>query len=208
MKQFILFVVLFSSSFSMHGQNDFASGMQKGLSLWGEGDTAGAIAMFERISQAEATAWLPSYYAANVHIASSFTEKDASKRDEMLNQAKRHIETAHQRSAKNAEILTLEGLLYTAYVAADPGTYAMKYAPKIMELHDKALSIDGENPRALMNKVEFEMGTARFFNEDMTPYCERIQIILTKFDDYKSSVPFAPNYGKERLIQLVENCNS
>ncbi len=207
MKYLIASYIVLFFSFNGVAQANYTEGMQKALQFWGEGKTAEAVALFERISQVDSEAWLPCYYSANVHIASSFSEKDESLRNEMLEQAKKYIQIAHARSEDNAEIITLEGLLYTAYVAADPGNFAMKYAPKIMELHDRALSLDPINPRALMNKVEFEMGTAQFFNEDMSPYCQRVKKILSTFDEYESSEPFAPRYGKERLIQLIENCN-
>lgn len=200
-----IILVLISLSFST-AQDQYTAGMQKALGLWGENKNTEAVALFERISQAEKDNWLPAYYAANVLIVSSFGNTDESLINEMLEKAKVHIETAHKRSPKNSEVTTLEGLLYTAYVAFSPETYAMQYSPKIMELHEVAKALDERNPRAYLNAIEYEMGTARFFNQDLSTFCERLEALKPMFEKQASDFPFAPNYGMERVDESMKQC--
>lgn len=206
MKYIILITSILITSLSLQAQDQYTSGMQKALGLWSENKSTEAVALFERISQAEKENWLPAYYAANVLIVSSFQTEDASLLNEMLKQAGVHIETAHKRSPNNSEVTTLEGLLYTAYVAFDPPTYAMKYSQKIMELHTTAVTLNSKNPRAHLNLIEYEMGSARFFNQDLTTFCDRLEEVVPLFEKQGNDMPFAPNYGMERVESSKEQC--
>ena len=118
----------------LKSQSQYEMGMQKAFGLWQEGKTTEATAMFERIGQAEQDKWVPIYHAANVLISTQFQVEDNVMKNTMLEKAKELIAEAHKRSENNSEITTLEGMLYTGYVAMDPGTFGMKYSPMIMQL--------------------------------------------------------------------------
>ena len=188
-------------------QSQYEAGMQKAFGLWEDGKSTEAVAMFERIGQAEKKNWIPMYYAANVLISTQFELKDMAMQNSMLEKAKEIIKEAHKRSENNSEIITLEGMLYTGYVAMDPGTFGMKYSPMIMQLHNKAVALDPDNPRAHSNKIQYEMGSARFFGTDLTPYCEQMKEIIPKFENQKLEEPFAPSYVIETAKQIAESCN-
>ena len=200
----IISVVLFS--LSMNAQGQYEAGMGKAFALWGEGKGMEASAMFERISQAERENWLPPYYAANVLIVESFQTKDPAKVNEMLEKAADFIKEAHERSPDNSEIYTMEGMLYTGYVAMDPATFGMKYSPKIMGLHTKAIELDETNPRAHANSIEYEMGSARFFGTDLATFCPRLMKVIPLFENQNTDVPFSPSYGVERVHENLKEC--
>lgn len=204
-----IFLSLFLSLFglvSLTAQGQYESGMKQAFDLWSNGKSSEAVAMFERIAQAEKDNWLPSYYAANVLITQSFSPGELAQRFAYLESAKAHIAECHKRSPDNSEIYTLEGVLYTGYVAADPGTYGMTLSQKIMDLHTKAIDLDPKNPRAQANSIEYEMGGARFFGQDMAPFCERLRKVIPLFDAQETKEAFAPSYGKERIEQVVLDC--
>lgn len=204
--QFLFILICVLSGTSLIAQGNYEKGMQKAFQHWEAQETEQAVALFERIAQAEPERWLPSYYAANVLISTSFMTQDKAQKQAMLEKAKTYIAEAHQRSPENSEIHTLEGLLYTAYVAMDPQTYAMQYGQKIMDLHQKAIKLDEKNPRAQANLIEYEMGTASFFGQDLQPFCERMQKIIPLFENQQVEVPFAPSYGLERAQQVAQSC--
>lgn len=201
-------ILMLCLSIGLQAQDQYTKAMSKALSLWGEGKNAESVAMFERILQVEKDNWIPAYYAANVLIVQSFESKDKTVTNELLESAKAHIAEAHKRSPENSEIVTLEGVLYTGYVAMDPAVYGMQYSGKIMKLHQKAISLDPENPRALANSIEFEMGSARFFGQDLTPLCLKMKEVLPKFDSQSSDIPFWPSYGKDRALQMSQQCDT
>lgn len=208
MKKVLLVLTLaFMTASVVKSQTQYESGMQKAFELWKEGKSTEAVALFERIGQADKENWIPLYHAANVLIVSQFEMTDLTMKNSMLEKAKTVIEEAHKRSENNSEIITLEGMLYTGYVAMDPGTFGMKYSPMIMQLHSTAVALNPDNPRALANKIQYEMGSARFFGNDLTPYCAQMKEILPKFENEKSDVPFAPSGGFESAKLVAESCN-
>ena len=203
---FLTFCISLIGLINVSAQGQYESGMKKAFDLWSNGKSSEAVALFERIAQAEKDNWLPNYYAANVLITQSFSPGELSDRFAFLESAKDHIVECHKRSPENSEIYTLEGLLYTGYVAADPGTYGMTHSQKIMDLHGKAIELDPKNPRAHANSIEYEMGSARFFGQDLAPFCERLKKVLSLFDAQESDPPFVPTYGKDRVAQVIEQC--
>lgn len=208
MKKLILvFAMALMTATIIKSQSLYETNMEKAFRFWSEGKVTESVALFERIAQAEKGEWIPLYHAANVLISGQFSIEDQTERNAMLEKAKGIIAEAHQRSENNSEIITLEGLLYTGYVSMDPGTYGMKYSSKIMQLHSKAVALNPDNPRALANKIEYEMGTAAFFGNDSAPFCKQMKEIIPKFENQKLSAPFAPSYGIERAKKVAESCN-
>lgn len=202
----ITIIFAFLLSINAIGQDKYMMGMNNAFGQWGEGNFDTAVGLFERIAQAENDKWQPYYYAANVLITQSFSMNDMAAQFLLLEKAKSHIKKAHKISKDNSEIYTLEGLLYTGYVAADPGTFAMQYSGKIVSLHTKAIELNPSNPRALTNKIEYEMGTARFFGQDLAPFCDKLEATIDKYDEEEETDTFDPRYGKERILDIIENC--
>ncbi len=204
---YIIIIVTLLSLCSLTAQSQYEQGMQKAFKLWEENKSIEAVALFERIAQAETENWIPVYHAANVLIVTSFGITDKSKREATLDKATKLIKAAHQRSENNSEITTLEGMLLTGYLAMDPETYGMTYSAKIPTLHQQAIEQNPDNPRAYANMIEYEMGAAQFFGQDVNAICQKMNEIIPKFKNQKVDIPFAPSYGLERAQQIAKNCN-
>ena len=189
-----------------YGQS-YEKAMKKAFDLWDESKDEQAVALFQRIAQAEPDQWLPSYYAANVDIVHAFNYAQEEQVEPLLERAKGNLTEAKRRSPNNSEITTLEGTLYTAYVTMNPAVYGRKYSGKIMRLHEEAIAQNPNNPRAHMNLIEYEMGYARFMGQDVSAQCDLMKNVIVLFDEYEREGPFAPRYGKERALEIIENCN-
>lgn len=186
-------------------QTQYEKGMQKAFELWGANPTE-ASNLFERIAAAENDNWLPPYYAAQVLITQSFGEKDKDKLDSQLKKAQDLINDATAISKSNPEILVMQAMLHTAYVAYDGATYGMKLSPKVAALYQQAEQIDPTNPRVVLNKAEWAIGSASFFGQDTAPFCKDLQRAKELFANFKPETPFHPNWGKERAEQALNNC--
>lgn len=204
---FITMTISLISFCQLFAQSQYEQGMQQAFKLWEDKKPMEAVALFERIAQAEVENWIPVYHAANILIVNSFGITDMSKREATLDKATALIQSAHQRSENNSEITTLEGMLLTGYLAMDPETYGMTYSAKIPTLHQKAIEQNPDNPRAYANMIEYEMGAAQFFGQDVKVICQKMKEIIPKFKNQKVDAPFAPSYGLERAEQVVANCN-
>ena len=187
-------------------QDKYTSGMQKAFQLWGEGEIAEASNLFERISAAEPDNWLPMYYGSQVNTVASFGEQDKEKLTQQLEKAQEFVDLAKVISPNNPEILVQQALIYTAWVAYDGATYGMTLSVKVGALYQKALQLAPDNPRVIFSKAEWDMGSAKFFGQDIAPYCKDVEHALELFANFKPASAFHPNWGKERAEEIVKNC--
>ena len=205
MKKVITLTLLFIGTMAF-AQDKYTAGMQKAFQLWGEGEIAEASNMFERISAAELDNWLPAYYASQVNTVASFGERDKEKLSQQLEKAQEYVDLAKGISPNNPEILIQQALIHTAWVAYDGATYGMTLSGKVAALYQKALQLAPNNPRVVFSKAEWDMGSARFFGQDTTPYCKDVEYALELFANFKPESEFHPNWGKDRAEEILKNC--
>ncbi|WP_460219668.1 tetratricopeptide repeat protein [Psychroserpens sp. MEBiC05023] len=189
-----------------NAQTNFEKGMQKAFSLWQENKMDEAENMFERISNAETNQWLPHYYIAQINSLKSWNIKDEAVLKAQLEKAQEHINSAMAISENNPEIMVMQAHVLTNWVAFDGMTYGMKYSAKIAELYAKAEKLAPENPRVIFGKAEWGMGSAKFFGQDTTPYCEAIEKSIDLFTNFKPESELHPNWGKNRAEQVAKSC--
>ena len=205
MKQLIIITTLLISGILI-GQTNYEKGMQKAFELWGSNQPTEATNLFERIAKAETDNWLPAYYAAQINVVNSFGERDEDKLSAKLKRAQDLINDATAISKENPEIMVLQALLHTAWVAFDGATYGMTLSGKVVELYTKAKIVAPGNPRVLYCKAEWDMGGAKYFGQDTAPFCKDIERAIELFANFKPETPFHPNWGNDRAEQILESC--
>jgi len=206
MNKIIIIIVLFATALAS-AQSQFEQGMGKAFQLWGEGKPNEASAMFERIASAEKDSWLPNYYVALVNTTTAFQNLgDKSKVAPLLDKAQEALDVEFIKHPENPEILVMQAMIYTAWVAFDPMTNAMKYSPKVMEMYGRAEKIAPENPRVVFGKAEFEMGGAKYFGQDTSVMCAQIDKAITLFATFKPETPFHPHWGADRALETQKGC--
>ncbi len=206
MKKLCLFIgVLFALNTS--AQTQYEKGMTKAFELWGQGQLTASANLFERISKAEKNNWLPSYYAGYVTVISAFGIKDEATLKVTLDKANTLLTAAEKISPNNPEIMIMQALHNTAYIAFDGQKYGMTLSGKNVEIYTKALKIAPNNPRVILSKAEWDMGGAKFFGKPVDPYCKDIKRALALFKTEKATEKFYPSWGKERAEQvLAQSC--
>lgn len=187
-------------------QSQYETGMQKAFGLWGEGKDADASAMFERIASAEKDNWLPNYYVALVNSTAAFKTKDKTQISALLGKSQEALDKELDKNPNNAELLVVQALINTAWVVADPMTNGMKLSAKTIEIYNKAIAIEPNNPRAVFGKAEFEIGGARYFGSDTKSMCAQIDKAIELFATFKPQSQFHPNWGLERALEAQKEC--
>ncbi|WP_296149716.1 hypothetical protein [uncultured Flavobacterium sp.] len=205
MTKVIVTLVFFITSL-VSAQSQYETGMQKAFGLWGEGKDTEASAMFERIASAEKDNWLPNYYVALVNSTSAFKTKDKTQISALLGKAQEALDKELDKNPNNAELLVVQGLINTAWIVADPMTNGMKLSAKTVEIYNKAIAIEPNNPRAVFGKAEFEIGGARYFGSDTKPMCAQIDKAIELFATFKPQTPFHPKWGLERALEAQKEC--
>lgn len=219
MQNVVTYIIIFFAGLIMQAQSNveqsaaveptkYQKGMQKAFQLWQQNKSWEAANVFERIATAETDNWLPPYYVAQINVINSFTEKDETKLKAQLDKAQNFINDAKAISKDNPDLMVLQAQLYTAWIVFDGQRYGMTYSPKASELYAKALAIAPENPRIILAKAEWDMGSAKYFGQSVEPYCKEIQRAIDLFATFKPEGEFYPSYGEERAKQIkAESCN-
>ncbi|TBN03637.1 hypothetical protein EYD45_08960 [Hyunsoonleella flava] len=205
MKQLFIIVALLISV-ATTAQTNYEKGMQKAFELWGENKPEEAANMFERIASAEPDNWLPPYWAAQINIVTSFGEQDKDKLAAKLKKGQDLLNDATAISKNNPEIMVMQALLHTAWIASDGATYGITLSPKVVELYAKAEVLAPENPRVVASKAEWNIGSAQYFGQDTAPFCKDLERALELFAKFKPETQFHPKWGKDRVEQLLESC--
>ena len=187
-------------------QGQFEQGMGKAFQLWGEGKSTEASDLFERIASAEKASWLPKYYVALVNTTTAFRTKDKEQMNLLLSKAQKALDAEMDKNPNNAELLVMQAMIHTAWIAFDPMTNGQKLSGTVMELYGKAQAIAPENPRVVFCKAEFEIGGAKFWGTDTKPMCAQIEKAIGLFATFKPETPFSPKWGLERALEAQKNC--
>lgn len=205
MKKIIAIIVLFVSA-GLNAQGKFEEGMTKAFQLWKDGKPDEASALFERIASAEKNSWLPNYYVAMVNATASFGSKDKARVSALLTKAQDALDKELVKDPNNAELLVMQALIHTGWIAFDPMTYGMTLSSKVMEIYTKAQVIAPNNPRVVFGKAEFEIGGARYFGTDTKAMCGEIDRAIELFATFKPESPFHPKWGLDRALEAQKEC--
>ncbi len=202
----LIAVALVLVAFAANAQDQYKKGMTKAFDLWRDGKNTEAAAMFERIGSAEKDNWLPAYYVAMINATSSFQSKDPATVNALLTKAQSSIDPLMEKYPNNPEIMVIQALIYTGWVAFDPMTNGMKMSGKIMELYSKAEAIAPNNPRVVFGKAEYEIGGAKFFGKDIKPMCDQVTRSIGLFEKFVPESEFAPTWGLDRALEMQKEC--
>lgn len=165
-----------------------------------------AVNTFERIGAAEKTKWEPYYYAGFGYIMLANYEKESVKKDAYLDQATISINKAKKIIPNDAEIIALEGFVHMIRVTVDPASRGQQYAGLAMQTFGKAISLNPDNPRALALMAQMQLGTAEFLGSSTAEACATNAKALQKFESFKSSNAFSPQWGKAMAENILSKC--
>jgi len=208
MIRLVLVFVIYLISQVTTSQTKFEQGMQQAFQLMQENKLEEASNAFERIGNAEPDNWLPYYNLALLKTRTTFGMKDKTNLETQLNIATDFVDKADMISPDNSEIYVLKALINVAKIASDPMVYGASLSGETTELYQKAIALDKNNPRAYSGLAEFEMGGARFFKQDLSPYCKKLQASIALYDSFKPDSKLHPNWGKERVLQVLKSCDA
>ncbi|SDB23011.1 hypothetical protein SAMN03097699_0201 [Flavobacteriaceae bacterium MAR_2010_188] len=202
----LIFLVMLATTIATNAQNNYETTVGSALELMQKGEMLKAEGIFERVSQAETDQWLPHYYVAHINNLLSWGEQDQQQLKSKLDKAQSEIEKAMAISPNNPELLVMQAQILTNWVSHDGQTYGMMYSAKINELYGKAAQIAPNNPRVVYCKAQWDMGSAKYFGKDVTPYCDQINTSLELFANFKPESSISPNWGEEQANQLSKQC--
>lgn len=204
----LIIILLLMVSGILRGQTNYEEGMTRGIELWEKGNIEEASGLFQRIASAEKDTWLPNYYVALVNTTAAFGTKEYGQVNHYLTKAQAALDKELLFYPDNPELLVLQAMVHTAWIAYDPMSYGQSLSGKVMQLYARAEKLAPKNPRVVLNKAQFEMGSARFFGADVKPICVQIERSIDLFDNFKPESQFHPNWGKDQAEGMLKDCGS
>jgi len=210
MKNYLLFTFVLACTTLFAADDKFAEAMQKHIQkIYESKDAAGlqrGINGLQRIAQAEKMRWEPRYYITLGYIFMATGEADGAKKDALLDLAKSSLTEAESLKPDDSELLALEGFILMIRLTVDPAARGAQYASMAAAAYEKALAVNGNNPRALSLLAQLQLGTSRFFNQPPTAACATATKALALFDSEKSDSPIAPVWGKSMAEEMMKQC--
>ena len=205
MTKLITMIVLFVTTL-IAAQTPYEKGMKKAMQTWRDGNPTEASAQLERIALVENDNYLPNYYVALINTTTAFGTKDRNQISALLTKAQSALDIELDKNPKNPELLVMQAMIHTAYIATDPMTYGMVLSGKVMELYAQAEIIAPENPRVVSGKAEFEIGGAKWTGADVKALCKDLEKSIELFAKFKPETSFSPSWGLERAQSMLEEC--
>jgi tetratricopeptide (TPR) repeat protein len=210
MKHLVVLLAILISSTAM-AQSKYEQGMTKAFELMEQDKMDEASNLFQRIATAEKENWLPYYYVAQVEILKvwqNWEERDETMLKAQTAKAQEYIYTANSFTIDNVYTMYLQAQVHTIWVADDGMKYGMSLSPKVVQLYEKALKLEPNNPMLILSKAEWDMGGAAFFGTSTEPYCKEIERAMTLFPTFKPATQFHPNFGADRVQEVLEKCRA
>ncbi|WP_439556399.1 hypothetical protein [Dyadobacter sp.] len=165
---------------------------------------------FARIAALNPKEWQPYYYQALAYTFQGLNNSlSLDKKDAALAQAGELIKKAEAISSNNAEIVTLHGFATMASLSADPGSRGQTLSAQVLQTFGKALSIDNQNPRALILMAQMEAGMAKFFGSGPEKACGLAKQSVAAFEkqnDEALKAALMPYWGKNLAEGMSKNC--
>lgn len=216
MKNSILTIaLLLASMVSIVASNDaYVQAMQKALtnmrSAASVEDLKKSANAFARIAEMNTSEWLPDYYAALTYANMGFRSQGSlAEKDEFYAQAKKHIQKADAISPNNSEIVAVQGFITMGELAADPQSRGQHLSGEAMQLFGKAISLNRQNPRAIVMMAQMEYGMAQFFGQGPEKACGLLNSSLELFAKEEASNvegSIEPRWGKSMAEEMKQMC--
>ena len=210
---FMIAILMFSIQLSFAADPAYQKAMGAQLEKLESAQTAeqlrDAANGFSRIAEMNQDEWLPNYYAALALINAGFRTEGLQAQDAFYHEAKVLLEKTVQAHGESAELLALKGYALMAELSADPSSRGQSMSGEVMNTFGRALSLDPQNPRAMLLMAQMELGTAQFFGQGPEKACGMVQNSIKLFEQEEKQqldATLSPVWGKDMAVKIAAQC--
>ena len=199
----IFFTIATFISISTFAQKNFEAEMSKTLTEWNKGNHSSEV-NFKQLVNDYPNEWLPKYYMIMSDILKTFENKDKVNNEKILFNVKIQLNDLVKNNLFNTEILNLKALYLTAEIVQNPMQNGAIYYPEVLDIYQKSLTLNPNNPRTILGLAEFNINAAKYSGMDITQDCKNVKKSLALFDAEKPNNN-EPKWGKDRAEALLNN---
>lgn len=203
--------ILFAGSLLFAQSEKFTMAMKKNLAVMDSSfrnpaDLLKLANNFERIATAEKSQWQPYYYAAYCQVMNGFMEQDKDKVDAIADKATDLIAAADSLMPGNSEISCIKSMIATCHIMVNPMQRWQEYGQKSTSYMEAAMKQDPSNPRPYYLKGQTLKNTPENFGGGCNTAKPALATAMEKFNAFKLTNEFNPNWGKEITQRLLASC--
>ena len=170
-------------------------------------DVYNSVNELKRLGKMYPAEWLPDYYAALFEMKLALAGKP-EKKDDLLADAQERIATLKKNTGANAsEVYTLSGYYYYVMIAGNPEENGQKYYKDVLSEYQKAINLDGKNPRPQLLQAIFNNNMSEFLKKRDDGFCNKLKEIATMFDAFVPKSEVDPSWGMQELKSVSQPCN-
>ena len=210
-KLFLSAIVLVSTVVSFAQSEKFTAAMKTNLAAMDSAfkNPANLLTLsnnFERIADAEKTQWLPYYYAAFCQVNYGFMQKDKDKMDGFADKASLLIAKADSLAPNNSEISCIKSMIASCHMMVNPQQRWQEYGAESSSNMQDAMKQDSTNPRPYFLKGQGLKYTPESFGGGCKTAKPVLEIAQAKYANFKPATDMSPNWGKELVTKLIQDC--
>ncbi|MDR2815597.1 MAG: hypothetical protein LBB62_02705 [Proteiniphilum sp.] len=156
--------------------------------------------LFERMAEKYPQEWIPAYYVAYCGVNSVFYDLTSSRNEMILSKANEIIESLYTfPNVDQSEVNTLKAYCLMAMIAMNPQVNGQKYFSEVIQLYERAIAQDPENPRPVILLADFERRLPSFIRSGKrNPDEEKAKAALL-FEKEEPSIEKPIYWGKSFL---------
>ncbi|MFO0322241.1 MAG: tetratricopeptide repeat protein [Bacteroidota bacterium] len=197
---FIFALTSFANAQQTTHTADFKKGMRLMDSLSNQSDVKKALLSFENAILKEPQNWLSYYYAGICNVIISFDKKD-KEIDFYCDKAEKYVNKADSISNNNSEIYVLKSMIAAARINVDAKVRSSKYGSMSTKYNVKALNLDPDNPRALLQKARIILNTPSVFGGGQKKAKPIFELALEKYKTFKPQSIYHPTWGRKDVLE-------
>ncbi len=162
-------------------------------------ETYAVVNEINRISKLYPTEWLADYYVAYINLSLAF-RTNGNVQNKLIEEAKNKIDKLLlNKDAELSEIITLQGYYYYALIAQSPQENGQKYYKDVVTSYNKAIAINGNNPRPVLLLALFKNRMSKFMGESTDSFCTELDNIENMLNGFTPKEALFPTWGIHEL---------
>lgn len=152
--------------------------------------------------------WLAAYYAAYAKVTLTYSEKDGTKKDALLDDAQTYLDQAVSLLGKdNDETYVMRAMIANARIGVEPQKRWQKYGNIFNENLDKAKELNPDNPRIYLLRGISKFYTPKMFGggkKASMPYFEKANGLFAKRTDTDITKPYWGKQTNDYFINMAK----
>ncbi|MEM9258527.1 MAG: hypothetical protein AAGA62_02705 [Bacteroidota bacterium] len=196
-----------AATISMDSDEAFTSLVNELRSSAKPEDIKSVVTALEKISQQGSTNWLVHYHTAYGYGRLAHSWPNTSDVDGWVDKGETALAQARKcQGADASELFTVEAYLNYARIRVNPMLRGYKYSKKGMELLNKSVDANQENPRAFLLVAQHFINVPAFLGGDTEKACEYIAATEKRLDAEAANTdrnPLYPTWGRGESDQIA-----